>query len=97
VDALQVHRFTLKGLAISVGVSYLAKRAVTDNANLIFYGYVPGRTVVDAAFKYETRRGKYQLNIDNVLNRDYIYSARSNQVVLPDSPLNLRGSVTLKF
>lgn len=78
-------------------MSYLAKRAVTDNANLIFYGYVPGRTLVDIAINYETSRCRYQLNVDNALNRDYIYSSRSNQVIVPGSPTNLRAAITYKF
>ncbi len=88
---------TLKGLSVGVGVSYLAKRAVTDNANLIFYGYIPGRTLVDMTINYETSRCRYQLNIDNVLNRDYLYSSRSNQVIVPGSPTNLRAALTYKF
>jgi len=86
-----------KGLAIGVGVSYLAKRAVTDNSNMVFYGYVPSRTLVDAVINYRTNRCKYQLNIDNLLNQKYIYSARSNQVIIPGTPLNLRASITQKF
>ena len=86
-----------KGLAVGVGVSYLAKRAITDNANMIFYGYVPGRTLVDAVINYETGRFKYQVNIDNVLDRNYIYAARSNQVMIPGSPTNVRVSITCKF
>ncbi|MEO6992841.1 MAG: secretin and TonB N-terminal domain-containing protein [Lacunisphaera sp.] len=94
------YKFTapaLKGLSVGVGVSYLAKRAITDNANLIFYGYVPTRTLVDMAINYETTHCKYQLNIDNLFDRNYIYSSRSNQVIVPGSPTNLRASVTYKF
>jgi outer membrane receptor protein involved in Fe transport len=78
-------------------VSYLAKRAVTDNSNMIFYGYVPCRTLVDAVINYRTSRCKFQLNIDNLLDQKYIYSARSNQVIIPGTPLNLRASITQKF
>ena len=88
---------TFKGLSVGVGVSYLAKRAVTDNANLIFYGYIPRRTLADLAINYQTLRCKYQLNVDNVLNQGYLYSSRSNQVIVPGSPTNLRASVTYKF
>jgi iron complex outermembrane receptor protein len=88
---------TFKGLAVGVGVSYLAKRAITDNANMIFYGYVPGRTLVDAVINYEIGRFKYQVNIDNVFDRNYIYAARSNQVIIPGSPTNVRASITCKF
>lgn len=68
-----------------------------NNANLVFYGYVPGRTLVDAIVSYETGRFKYQLNIDYVLNRNFIYASRSNQVIVPGSPTNLRAAVTCKF
>jgi iron complex outermembrane receptor protein len=94
------YKFTdaaFKGLSIGVGVSYLAKRAITDNANMIFYGYVPGRTLVDAAINYETKRFKYQVNVDNVFDRNFIYASRSNQVLIPSSPTNLRASVMVKF
>ncbi len=94
------YKFTgasFKGLSVGVGVSYLAKRAITDNANLIFYGYIPARTLVDLAINYDTRRCKYQLNVDNLFNRDYLYSSRSNQVLVPGTPTNLRASVTYKF
>ena len=94
------YKFTeapLKGLAVGVGVSYLAKRAITDNANTIFYGYIPGRTLVDAVVNYETGRCKYQVNVDNVLDRNYLYASRSNQVIIPGSPTNVRASVTVKF
>ncbi len=94
------YKFTgprLKGLSIGAGASYLAKRAITDNSNLVFYGYVPGRTLVDAAIVYEAPRYKCQLNVDNVLDRSYIYAARSNQVLIPGSPTNLRASLTVKF
>lgn len=86
----------LKGLAIGVGCSYLARRAITDNSNSIFYGYLPPRTLADAMISYETKRFHYQLNIDNVLGERYIYAARSNQVLVPGSPTNLRLAVTYK-
>ena len=87
----------MKGLAIGLGVSYLAKRAVTDNSNMVFYGYVPSRTLVDAVINYRTSRFRFQLNIDNLFDQGYIYSARSNQVIIPGTPLNLRFSITQKF
>jgi outer membrane receptor protein involved in Fe transport len=37
------------------------------------------------------------LNIDNLFNQRYIYSARSNQVIIPGTPLNLRASIMHKF
>src|SRR6185369_1965868 len=93
------YKFTttrLKGLAIGVGCSYLARRAITDNSNSIFYGYLPPRTLADAMIGYETKRFHFQLNIDNILGERYIYAARSNQVLVPGSPTNLRLAVTYK-
>jgi iron complex outermembrane receptor protein len=95
------YKFTkgaLQGLSIGVGVSNLSKRAITDNANQVFYGYIPGYTLVDATINYTTKRFLYQLRIDNVLNdSDYIHAARSNQVIVPGSPTNIGGSITYKF
>jgi iron complex outermembrane receptor protein len=94
------YKFTdsfLKGLSLGLGVSYLARRAITDNANLIFYGYVPARTVVDASIGYEMGRFHYQLNVDNLFDKKYVYASRSNQVIVPGTPTNLRFSVTYRL
>jgi len=94
------YKFTdpvFRGVSIGIGVSYLAKRAITDNANAIFYGFLPARTVVDAAISYETTHFKYQVNIDNVLDQNYVYASRSNQVMIPGTPTNVRASLTWKF
>jgi|GEM_PF-457367 len=88
---------TLTGLSIGVGVSYLGKRAITDNNNQVLYGFLPSRTLVDAVIGYSTKRFSYQLNVDNVLDQKYIYASRSNQVQVPGTPINFRGSVTMKF
>ena len=94
------YKFTgarFKGLAVGAGVSCLAKRAITDNANMIFYGYIPGRNLVDAVITYEKGRCKFQVNVDNVFDRSYLYSSRSNQVIIPGTPTNVRASITLKL
>ncbi len=95
------YKFTrgpLKGMSIGVGVNSLSKRAITDNANQILYGYVPGYTLVDANINYETKRFKYTLRIDNLLDdRTYIHAARSNQVILPGYPINVGAAITYKF
>jgi outer membrane receptor for monomeric catechols len=72
----------VKWISAGVGASHLAKRAVTNNANLVFYGWVPSRILVDLAINYETSRCKYQLNVDNIFARDYTYFSRSNQVIV---------------
>jgi len=93
----QFHDSFWQGLSLGVGISYLAKRAITDNNNQVLYGFLPPRTLVDAVIGYDTKRFLYQLNIDNALDTDYTFAARSNQILVPGTPLNVRGSVTWKF
>ena len=86
------------GLSVGVGVSSVARRGITDNANEVFYGYVPAYTLVDATINYATKKFLYQLRIDNVLNdSEYIHAARSNQVIVPGTPTNVGVSITYKF
>ncbi|MFT3780956.1 MAG: TonB-dependent receptor [Nibricoccus sp.] len=87
----------LNGLSVGLGTNYLAKRAITDNANFVCFGYIPARTLMDLAVIYRTKRFTYQLNVDNLLDKKYIYAARSQLVMLPGAPLNLRASITYKF
>jgi outer membrane receptor for monomeric catechols len=68
----------LRGVAISIGANYLSKRAINDNSgSQVFFGYLPARTIVDASITYTTKSFTYQLNVDNVLNKKYIYASRS--------------------
>ncbi len=86
------------GFSVSVGTSYLGKRAIDDNSgSQVFYGYLPARTITDASLSYATRRITYQLNIDNVFNQKYIYASRSELVQVPGLPINFRVSLTYKF
>jgi len=52
---------------------------------------------MDGSITYETKRFTYQVNIDNLLNKDYIYAARSSLVIVPGTPMNVRASITYKF
>jgi iron complex outermembrane receptor protein len=87
----------LKGLSVGLGANYQAKRAITDNSNNVFFGYVPGRTLLDTSISYTMKHFVFQVNIDNLLNRHYIYSARSELVIIPGEPLTASASVTYKF
>jgi iron complex outermembrane receptor protein len=88
----------LKGLSISLGGSYLGKRAIDDNGgSQVFFGYLPARTILDLSIKYETKSLVYQLNVDNLLDKKYIYASRSELVQVPGVPTNVRFSVTYKF
>lgn len=88
---------TLKGLSINLASSTLSKRAVTDNSNQIFYTYLPGYTLVNLTAIYETKRYKFQLNVDNLFDKFYWFAARSNQLTFPGTPVNPRLTVTYKF
>jgi iron complex outermembrane receptor protein len=88
----------LKGLSVSLGASYLGKRAIDDtNGSQVFFGYLPARTILDASITYETKMLTYQLNVDNLLDKKYIYASRSEQVLVPGLPTNVRFSITYKF
>jgi iron complex outermembrane receptor protein len=88
----------LKGLNVGLGGNYLSKRAITDNANQVFFGYVPGRFVANSNITYRWSKAiNYSLNIDNLLNKKYIYSVRSVNVIVPSEPINVKVSVEYTF
>lgn len=56
---------------------------------------VPRRTIVDAAITYQYGKHlKSVINIDNLLDKKYIYSVRSENVQVPGSPFNLKFSLS---
>jgi iron complex outermembrane receptor protein len=84
-----------KGLSLGLGGNYLSKRAVTDGANQVMWGYVPGRTLIQSNINYRVgQRWKYSLNVDNLLNKKYIFSVRNQNVIIPGPPTNLKFSAT---
>jgi iron complex outermembrane receptor protein len=96
-----LYRFTegpLNKLNLSLGVNTLAKRAITDNANQVWFGYVPGRTLLNlnATYRYD-EHWNFGLNIDNLLNKKYIYSVRSVNVIVPGTDINAKFSVEYTF
>jgi iron complex outermembrane receptor protein len=96
-----LYRFTdgmVKGLNVGLGANHLSKRAISDNANQVWFGYAPGRTIVNANASYRWNKHiNYSLNIDNLLNTKYIYSVRSVNVIVPGQSLNLKFSVDYSF
>ncbi len=87
----------LKGLSLAVGVNYESKKAITDSANTTFFGWVPGRTLADLSLSYQHGNMRYGLNVDNALNKSYIYAARNQALIIPGTGRNFKGSVTWKF
>jgi iron complex outermembrane receptor protein len=96
-----LYRFTegaVKGLSVGLGANHLTKRAITDNANQVWFGWVPGRTLVNANITYRySPKINYGLNIDNLLNTKYIYSVRSVNVIVPGQAFNVKFSVDYTF
>ena len=96
-----LYKFTtgsLKGLQIGLGENFQAKRAITDGPDQVFWGYVPARTVVDGSLTYTYNQHiKYTLTVDNLLNKKYIYSVRSEDVIVPGEPINVKIAVTYKL
>ncbi len=98
---LALYRFTegpLNKLNLSIGANSQAKRAITDNANQVWFGYVPGRTLLNltASYRYD-KHWNYNLNIDNLLNKKYIYSVRSVNVIVPGPDINAKFSIEYTF
>jgi len=84
-----------KGLSIGIGENFQSKRAVTDGPDQVFWGYVPGRTIVDSSINYTySKHIKYTVTIDNLLDKKYIYSVRSENVQVPGTPLNIKVGIT---
>ena len=105
VDNTAEHTYSLYGvykanpkLSIGLGGNYQSKRAISDGTNQVFWGYIPGRLLVDSNIKYEPNRHfTYTLSISNLLNTKYLYSARSEDVIVMGTPINLRLAATYKF
>ena len=96
-----LYRFTegnFKGLGLGLGFNYLSKRAVTDGPNQVMWGYVPGRALLNSNLTYRVNKHlSYGLNLDNILDKKYIYSVRSENVIVPGQAFNAKASVEYTF
>jgi iron complex outermembrane receptor protein len=96
-----LYRFTagsLKGLSFGLGYNYLSKRAVTDGPNQVMWSYLPGRLLLNSNITYRVNQHlSYGLNLDNILNKKYIYSVRSENVIVPGQAFNAKFSVEYTF
>jgi len=87
-----------KGLSVGLGENFQSKRAVTDGPDQVFWGYVPGRVIMDSSINYEYNKHiKYTITIDNLLDKKYIYSVRSENVQVPGTPFNIKFAVAYTF
>lgn len=62
------YRFGATGFGVGAGVRYVGK-TYGDAANTIA---VSGRTLVDAALHYEVDRWRFALNVNNLLDKEYL-------------------------
>jgi iron complex outermembrane receptor protein len=96
-----LYRFTegaLKGLDAGIGYNYLSQRAITDGPNQVMFGYVPGRVLVNSSLTYKVSKSlSYTLNLDNLTNKKYIYSVRSENVIVPGQSFNAKSGIEYKF
>lgn len=96
-----LYKFTsgsLKGLQIGLGENYQSKRAITDGPDQVFWGYVPSRIVVDSSISYQySKEIRIDVTIDNLLDKKYIYSVRSEDVIVTGEPINMKFAVTYSF
>jgi iron complex outermembrane receptor protein len=98
------------GLSLGMGVDYLSERAgdtasgVTTSStptNVIRVQpsfWLPARTLVNAnvAYRFDAH-WRTQLNIENLLNTDYLQSSTGRTNVWPGAPINVRCTVTYSF
>jgi iron complex outermembrane receptor protein len=68
------YRFGDTGLGMSLGLRYVGK-TYGDAANTVAVG---GRTLVDAAIHYEVERWRFALNINNLLDKEYLSTCSSS-------------------
>ena len=88
----------LKDLRVGLGANYQSKRAVTDGANQVMFGYLPSRTLVQLNLDYTlNRHWRYSFNADNLFNVHYLYGVRSANVIIPGAPTNIKLSATYTF
>jgi iron complex outermembrane receptor protein len=100
----------LQGLSAGLGFDYMSKRAGDNTGgatsastpnNVIRQQpsfWLPARTLVNANISYQYNESwKAQLNIDNVLNKEYIQSSTSRTGIWLGAPTNLRLKVIFSF
>lgn len=101
----------LTGFGISIGVDY-KDDVVGENAtgytttkplpNGTFIANQPtflveGRTVVNLGVSYRAQQWTARLQVNNILDEDYILAAGSRTAAVPADPINLRASFTYNF
>jgi iron complex outermembrane receptor protein len=101
----------LKGWGAAVGVDYKSDvvgenaTGYTTTAPLPDGSFVPnqptflvaGRTLVNFSVSYRTERWSARVQVNNLLDKDYILAAGSRTSAVPGDPRNVRASFTYNF
>ena len=101
----------LSGFGVNIGIDYKGD-VVGENATgyttikpLAGDVFVPNqptfkvaaRTLVNLGFSYKTEAWTTRVQVNNVLDKDYILAAGSRTAAVPGNPLNLKASFTYTF
>jgi iron complex outermembrane receptor protein len=86
---------SLKGLGFGVGGRYYTEQEGDSTYANPFK--LPAYGVVDAAVYYERGHFNAQVNVNNVLDREYFAGAYNDLYVLPGEPLNVRATMGWTF
>ncbi len=100
----------LDGFRAAVGVDYIGNRPgdaasgltpASTSTNVIPNQptfYLGARTLVNLILSYDTKKDwSYQLNVDNVFDKEYLMASINRSLVYTGTPTNFRFSVTRKF
>lgn len=100
----------LKGLSLGVGIDYLSRRAGDSASGLTSAStpehpipiqpsfWLPARTLVNASVSYRWgSHWRVQVNVDNLLDEDYLAASLSRTMVYPGTPFNARLTVAYHF
>jgi iron complex outermembrane receptor protein len=100
----------LDGLSVGLGADYLDKRAGDNPGGATSAStptkviriqpsfWLPARTLINASIVYRVNANwRSQLNIDNLLDEDYLQSSTGRQNVWVGTPFNAKLTVTYSF
>ena len=75
----------------------LTPKSPTLRRQLLVAHRLSSRPATCLNFAYDAGRLKYTLNVDNLLDKEYIYAARNQALIIPGTGFNVKAGVTWKF